>query len=144
MVGDIGWTHNIIIMSKCKDDLEQEFYIRMTKKFGWSKNVLIVKIENKTYENTIVNQTNFNETLPVNIKDQATLDVKDEYIFAVFCVGFIKNKKCCNQQHPLNCLQILFPSSVHFISHTLSLQSMVAHSLPSQVILHSISFTSDF
>ena len=34
----------------------------MTKKFGWSKNVLIVKIENNTYGNTIVNQTNFNET----------------------------------------------------------------------------------
>ncbi len=35
-----GWTHNVIIMERCKDDLEREFYIRMTRKFGWTKNVL--------------------------------------------------------------------------------------------------------
>lgn len=29
MVAEIGWTHNLIIMEKCKDELEREFYIRM-------------------------------------------------------------------------------------------------------------------
>jgi predicted nuclease of restriction endonuclease-like (RecB) superfamily len=32
LVAEISWTKNVIIMSKCKDDLEREFYIRMTKK----------------------------------------------------------------------------------------------------------------
>ena len=32
MVAEIGWTHNVRIMSKCKNDLEREFYIRMTRK----------------------------------------------------------------------------------------------------------------
>jgi hypothetical protein len=41
MVGEISWTKNLVIMSKCKDDLQREFYIRMTRKFGWTKNVLI-------------------------------------------------------------------------------------------------------
>lgn len=50
MVSEIGWTHNQIIMEKCKDDLQREFYIRMTKKMGWTKNVLIHQIENKTYD----------------------------------------------------------------------------------------------
>lgn len=36
MVGEIAWAHNLVIMSKCKDPLEREFYIRMTRKFGWS------------------------------------------------------------------------------------------------------------
>ena len=40
MVREIGWTHNLIILEKCKDDLQREFYIRMTRKFGWTKNVL--------------------------------------------------------------------------------------------------------
>jgi predicted nuclease of restriction endonuclease-like (RecB) superfamily len=26
MVAEIGWTHNTLIMSKCKDDLQREFY----------------------------------------------------------------------------------------------------------------------
>ncbi len=50
LVGEIAWTHNLAIMSKCKDPLEREFYIRMTRKFGWSKNVLIHQIDNQSYE----------------------------------------------------------------------------------------------
>jgi predicted nuclease of restriction endonuclease-like (RecB) superfamily len=34
MVREIGWTHNIIVLMNCKDDLEREFYIQMTRKFG--------------------------------------------------------------------------------------------------------------
>jgi len=56
MVAEIGWTHNLVIMEKCKDDLEREFYLRMTRKFGWTKNVLIHQIENQTYENDRVYQ----------------------------------------------------------------------------------------
>jgi predicted nuclease of restriction endonuclease-like (RecB) superfamily len=68
-------------MSKSKDDLEREFYIRMTRKFGWTKNVLINQIENQSYEKTLLNQTNFDQTVPENIRHQAFLSVKDEYTF---------------------------------------------------------------
>lgn len=81
LVAEIGWTHNIVILDKCSDDLEREFYIRMTKRMGWTKNVLIHQIENKTYEKTVVNQTNFKKTLPAKIEKQAKLAVKDEYAF---------------------------------------------------------------
>lgn len=81
MVREIGWTHNTIILDKCKEDLEREFYIRMTRKFGWTKNVLIHQIENQTYEKTLLNKTNFEATLPAKITKQAKLAVKDEYTF---------------------------------------------------------------
>jgi predicted nuclease of restriction endonuclease-like (RecB) superfamily len=81
MVREIGWTHNLVILEKCKDDLEREFYIRMTRKFGWTKNVLIHQIENQTYEKTLLNQTNFQETVTEEIRNQAKLAVKDEYTF---------------------------------------------------------------
>ncbi|MBE9006372.1 DUF1016 family protein [Fortiea sp. LEGE XX443] len=81
MVAEIGWTHNIVILEKCKDDLEREFYIKMTRKFGWTKNVLIHQIENQTYEKTLLNQTNFNQTVPAKIRNQLKLAVKDEYTF---------------------------------------------------------------
>jgi predicted nuclease of restriction endonuclease-like (RecB) superfamily len=81
LVQEISWTHNIIIMERCKDDLEREFYIRMSRKFGWSKNVLIHHIENKTYEKTLSGQTSFEKTLPEKLKHQAKLAVKDEYTF---------------------------------------------------------------
>jgi predicted nuclease of restriction endonuclease-like (RecB) superfamily len=81
LVAEIGWTHNLMIMEKCKDDLEREFYIRMTRKFGWTKNVLIHQIENQTYEKTLLNQTNFDATIPEEVLSQAKLAVKDEYTF---------------------------------------------------------------
>jgi predicted nuclease of restriction endonuclease-like (RecB) superfamily len=52
-----------------------------TKNFGWSKNVLIHQIENKTYEKYLLGQTNFDATLPADIKNQAVLAIKDEYTF---------------------------------------------------------------
>ena len=81
LVREIGWTHNLLVLEKCKDDLEREFYIRMIRKMGWTKDVLINHIENKTYENTISNQTNFDKTISEDIRDQAKLAVKDEYTF---------------------------------------------------------------
>jgi predicted nuclease of restriction endonuclease-like (RecB) superfamily len=87
LVAEIGWTHNLIIMEKCKDKLESEFYIRMTRKFGWSKSVLIHQIENQSYEKTLINQTNFEHTLPAEIRNQAKLAVKDEYTFDFLELG---------------------------------------------------------
>ena len=46
LVREIGWSHNLAILERCKDPLEREFYLRMTRKFGWSKNVLIHQIDN--------------------------------------------------------------------------------------------------
>ncbi|QLE57042.1 YhcG family protein [Nostoc sp. TCL26-01] len=87
MVAEIGWTHNIVILEKCKDDLEREFYIKMTRKFGWTKNVLIHQIENQTYEKTLLNQTNFDQTVSSEIRNQLKLAVKDEYTFDFLELG---------------------------------------------------------
>jgi len=70
-----------VIISKCKDDLEREFYIKMIRKFGWTKNVLIHQIEGKSYERFLLNQTNFDKTLVEKYKYQAKLAVKDSYSF---------------------------------------------------------------
>ncbi len=81
LVAEFSWTKNIVIIEKCKEPLEREFYIRMTKRYGWTKDVLINHIENKSCEKYLLNQTNFDETLPEKYVNQAKLAVKDEYIF---------------------------------------------------------------
>jgi predicted nuclease of restriction endonuclease-like (RecB) superfamily len=87
LVREIGWTHNLVILEKCKDDLEREFYLRMTRKFGWTKNVLIHQIENRAYQKTLLNQTNFDNTLNPEISQQAKLAIKDEYTFDFLELG---------------------------------------------------------
>jgi predicted nuclease of restriction endonuclease-like (RecB) superfamily len=63
LVAEISWTKHIAILNKCKDNQERRFYILATKKFGWSKNVLIHQMENKTYEKYLLGQTNFGNSI---------------------------------------------------------------------------------
>ncbi len=87
LVGEISWTKHLVILGKCKDPLEREFYIRMTKKFGWTKSVLMNQIANQSYEKTLLGQTNFNKTLTPGLRAQAKLAVKDEYTFDFLELG---------------------------------------------------------
>ena len=87
LVAQIGWTHNLVIFQRCKEPLEREFYIRMTRKFGWTKNVLIHQIDNQGYEKSLLGQTNFDQALTPELRTQAKLAVKDEYTFDFLELG---------------------------------------------------------
>lgn len=73
---EISWSHNVAILSKCTDTLEREFYIRMSRRNGWSYRVLLNHICNKTFEKTISSQTNFDQNLPKKMRPEAKLAVK--------------------------------------------------------------------
>lgn len=81
LVAEISWSKHIVILTKCKETQQRQFYILATKKYGWTKDLLINKIEAKTYENYLLGQSNFDITLPDSIKNQAILALKDEYTF---------------------------------------------------------------
>ena len=81
LVAEISWSKHIVILTKCKETRQRQFYILATKKYGWTKDVLINKIEAQTYENYLRGQSNFDMTLPDSIKNQAILALKDEYTF---------------------------------------------------------------
>lgn len=79
LVAEISWSKHIVILTKCKESRQRQFYILATKKFGWTKDVLINKIELKEYEKYLLGQSNFDATLPESIKNQAISAIKDEY-----------------------------------------------------------------
>ncbi len=61
LVEEIGWSHNLVILERCKDDLEREFYLRMARRMGWTRRVLTHQIENQTYEKTLLSQTTYSD-----------------------------------------------------------------------------------
>ncbi len=93
LVREISWSHNIVVFEKCKDKLEREFYIRMSRKSGWTKNVLIHQIESGAYKRAMAGQTNFMKTLPKKQHPQAILAVKDEYTFDFLELGEQYNER---------------------------------------------------
>ncbi|MDR3259075.1 MAG: DUF1016 domain-containing protein [Fusobacteriaceae bacterium] len=59
----------------------------MTKRYGWTKDVLINNIENQAFTKYLTNQTNFDETVPEKYKLQAKFAVKDDYNFDFIEMG---------------------------------------------------------
>lgn len=49
VVAEIPWTHNILILEKCKNEHERFYYIKMTAEKGWSKSLLINAIDAQSY-----------------------------------------------------------------------------------------------
>ena len=81
LIGEISWAKNLLIMARCKDVLEREFYLRATARFGWTTKVLQHQLDNHSYAQYLNGQTNFDAAVPDTIKAQAMLAVKDHYTF---------------------------------------------------------------
>jgi len=71
LVAEIPWTHNILILEKCKEEHERFYYIQLTKQYQWSKALLINAIENNSYQNTLISQNIFEQTLPLELANTA-------------------------------------------------------------------------
>jgi hypothetical protein len=68
-VAEISWSKKVAIMEKCKDQRQRKFYIKMTKHYGWTKDVLINNIENKAVNVPIgVATYSYYESLPEEMR----------------------------------------------------------------------------
>lgn len=81
LVAEIPWGQNLLVMMKTKDDAEAEYYLRATREFGWSRNVLLIQIKAKAYQRALAeNKThNFERALPEYLSEQAEEALKSEY-----------------------------------------------------------------
>ncbi|MBP9777716.1 MAG: DUF1016 family protein [Rickettsiaceae bacterium] len=81
-VAEIPWGQNLVILNKIKDIKAREYYIEYTKKCGWTRSVLSMQIEAKSYERQILQekQHNFDSTLPEHLAEQANKTMKNVYM----------------------------------------------------------------
>lgn len=87
LVREIGWSHNLAILERCKNVLQREFYLRMTRRNGWSKNVLLHQIDAQSYEQSMLGQTNFERSLKPDQQIDAKVAIKDSYLFDFLELG---------------------------------------------------------
>ena len=85
LVQEIGWSHNVIILKKCRIREERQFYLVSTKKFGWSKRVLEHQIDNKTFEKYILKQTNYDDLPEKQFDHQKTLAIRVNLNSTLMC-----------------------------------------------------------
>jgi len=82
LVREIPWGQNITILEKLKDNYQREYYLRMTIRSSWSRNILIHQIESKAFERFLIDKKshNFDKTLPVKMLKKVKSTMKDLYL----------------------------------------------------------------
>jgi predicted nuclease of restriction endonuclease-like (RecB) superfamily len=80
LVANISWSNNKVILDKCKNPLEAEFYIKKSISNGWSKYDLNDNIKRGLYQNSLLAQNNFERTLDVgeDLKRRVVFDFRDD------------------------------------------------------------------
>ncbi len=89
LVREIPWGQNITIMTKIKEPAAREYYLGMTAKLGWSRNVLLNQIKGQAFERHALTpkQHNFSATLPEHLAAQADEALKDVYMLDFLGIG---------------------------------------------------------
>jgi len=77
----IPWGQNLLILQKTIDLEERAYYLKATDKMSWSRAVLLNQIKANAYQYQLKNpkSTNFNETLPEHLAEQANESLKSSY-----------------------------------------------------------------
>jgi predicted nuclease of restriction endonuclease-like (RecB) superfamily len=92
-LAQITWYHHISLMSKVKDISERAFYILKTAQNGWSRDKMLLQVENDLYHNQGKAINNFQIALPEYRSDMARDIFKDPYKF-----GFLAIEEKVNEQ----------------------------------------------
>ena len=79
LVREIGWVQNCMIIEKCKDEVQREYYLKKTKEMWWSKLDLKDKIAKHFFENQALAQNNFDTTVANQLKAQVAWEFVDDY-----------------------------------------------------------------
>ncbi len=87
VLAQITWYHNITLLSKLKDSVEREWYVRQTIENGWSRNVLVHQIEGDLFRRQGKATTNLHRTLSPPQSDLARQILKDPYNFDFLSLG---------------------------------------------------------
>ena len=80
-VAQISWSHNTILLDKCKKQEEQLWYAQKAIENGWSRNIMLMQIETGLYNRKGSAITNFKKSLPDANSDLVIQTIKDPYIF---------------------------------------------------------------
>lgn len=79
LLRELPWSHNLIIMSRCKRDEEREFYLRMATKERWSFRELQRQLNGALFERVVLTPLKLSTPLAEVHPDAASI-FKDSYL----------------------------------------------------------------
>ena len=91
-LAQITWYHHISLLSKVKDDVERAYYIIETAHNGWSRDVMLMQIDNGYINAKGHAINNFDNVLPSPQSDLARYIFKDPYNFSFLGTMALQNE----------------------------------------------------
>jgi predicted nuclease of restriction endonuclease-like (RecB) superfamily len=80
-VAQLPWGHITVLLDKLDDNTARDWYAAATVEHGWSRNVLMNQIMNRTRERVGSGPNNFTRQLPKPDSELAQQVAKDPYVF---------------------------------------------------------------
>lgn len=77
---NIGFTHHILLLNRCKDLTERRFYMEETVRNQWTVETLDFALDGKFYQTRGQLPNTFETYLPESLKQTALLTFRDEYL----------------------------------------------------------------
>jgi predicted nuclease of restriction endonuclease-like (RecB) superfamily len=91
-LAQISWYHHISLLSKVKDNTQRAYYITETAQNGWSRDVMLLQIDNGYIKAKGHAINNFEQTLPPPQSDLARYIFKDPYNFSFLGTVALQNE----------------------------------------------------
>lgn len=88
----LSWYHHISLLPKAKDEATRAFYILETMANGWSRDVMLLQVDNDYVKAKGKAVTNFDNTLPPPQSDLAKYAFKDPYKFSFLGTVALQNE----------------------------------------------------
>ena len=88
----LSWYHHISLLPKVKDEATRAFYILETVANGWSRDVMLLQVDNDYVKAKGKAVTNFDNTLPPPQSDLAKYAFKDPYKFSFLGTVALQNE----------------------------------------------------
>lgn len=79
LVRELSWSHNLMILSRCKHIEEREFYIRLTTRERWTKRELQRQLDAALFERVVLSPVKLSPVAKETHPDAATV-FKDSYM----------------------------------------------------------------
>ena len=91
-LAQISWYHHISLLPKVKDKAQRAYYITETAQNGWSRDVMLLQIDNGYIHAKGHTINNFEQTLPPLQSDLARYIFKDPYNFSFIGTVALQNE----------------------------------------------------
>ena len=88
----LSWYHHISLLPKVKDEATRAFYILETVANGWSRDVMLLQVDNDYVKAKGKAVSNFDNTLPPPQSDLAKYAFKDPYKFSFLGTVALQNE----------------------------------------------------